>query len=144
MMDLLAIGLSAVLGVIASLHFFWACGGIWPLKSELQLARAVVGTRDISKMPHRGISALVGLIIAGAAVWPLMWRALVPYVVPQGAVWAGMFGLTIAFLARGIAGFLPFMMKRQSEQPFARLNKSVYSPLCLALAASFSLLLLYL
>jgi len=143
-MNLLAIGLSTVLGLIAGVHLFWAVGGTWPFKNELSLARAVVGTIGIGKMPNRGLSALVGLIIAGAAIWPLMWRALIPYLVPQGAVWAGMFGLTLAFFVRGVAGFLPFMMKRQSEQPFARLNKSIYSPLCLVLAACFALLLLYL
>ena len=143
-MDLLALTLSLILAILAGVHFFWAAGGLWPLKSELSLARTVDGATGINKMPNRGITVIVGLIIAGAAIWPLMWRALIPYLIPQGMVWAGMFGLTLAFLIRGLSGFLPFMNKRHGEQPFARLNKQIYSPLCLALGAGFALLLLYL
>ena len=143
-MDFLAFGLCCILTIISAIHFFWAFGGIWPVRDEITLARTVVGTIGIQKMPHRGFSFVVGLIILGAAFWPLMWRALIPYFVPQGMVWAGMFGLTMAFLARGLAGYLPMMSKRHNEQPFAWLNKRIFSPLCLGLAGCFALLLLYL
>lgn len=143
-MDLLAISLSAVLAFIAVMHLSWAFGFTWPKKDQSSLARTVVGVKNITKMPPKWQSALVALILLATAFWPLMWRALVPYIVPQGMVWVGMFGITTAFAIRGVAGYLPPISTRHTEQPFASYNARYYSPLCLVLAGAFAALLFYL
>lgn len=140
-MDLLAVCLFVILLMVSLAHFFWALGGVWPASSEPQLARMIVGIKGIKTMPPRLMSGMVGLVILLAALWPLMWRALIPYALPQGLIWAGMIGLIFIFLARGIAGFLPIMTNRHSEQPFATLNIRYFSPACLIIAAGFAILL---
>ena len=47
----LAYGASAALIVIAAVHLLWALGFWWPIKDEAALARAVVGTKGIDRMP---------------------------------------------------------------------------------------------
>ena len=143
-MDILAISLSIILTIIALVHLSWALGSTWPGKDETDLARTVVGIKGKTKMPPRWQSALVAGIIFATAFWPLMWRALIDYFVPQGMVWAGMFGIATAFAIRGVLGYLPPISTRHTEQPFATYNRRYYSPLCLALAAGFALLMLYL
>lgn len=143
-MDLLAISLSVVLAFIAAIHLSWAFGSNWPAKNQTGLARTVVGVKNITKMPPKWQSTLVALILFATAFWPLMWRALVPYIIPQGMIWAGMFGITAAFAIRGVAGYLPPISTRHTEQPFASYNARYYSPFCLTLAAAFALLLYYL
>ena len=48
----------------------------------------------------------------------------------------------LAFLARGILGFMPWWRRLAPEQPFARLDRRFYSPLCLLIAAGFLVLAL--
>ena len=46
------------------------------------------------------------------------------------------------FLGRGLAGYTSAWRRRFSEQPFARLDRLAYSPLCLALGAGFLAILI--
>lgn len=141
-MNLIAIILSALLALIGLMHFYWAIGGLWPGKDEKSLARTVIGVKNIKKMPPMALTLLVSLAILAAAFWPLMWRGIIDYPLPQSLIWLGMIALTFVFLGRGIAGYLPFFKRSNGEQPFARLNARYYSPLCLLLGAGFAVLLL--
>jgi len=141
-LDLLAIILFSVLAFIAAVHFYWAFGGIWPGKDETSLARTVVGEKDITQMPSMSLGLLVAALILAASLWPMMWRSLVPFALLQDLVWLGMIVLSIVFLGRGIAGYLPFFKKHFCEQPFARLNRLYFSPLCLIIGTGFVVLLL--
>jgi len=138
----LAIFLSIILGLISAIHFYWAFGGIWPGTDKTSLARTVIGENNISRMPPSWLTFAVACAIAVAALWPLMWRSFVPYFLPQGLLWAGMIALSIVFIGRGIAGYMPFFTSITSEQPFARLNALYFSPLCLIIGTGFLALLL--
>jgi len=127
---------------IAAMHFYWAFGGFWPGKDEVSLVRTVFGGNRISKMPPMALTLVVAVAIFAASLWPLMWRSIVPYTLPQGLVWIGMVVLAMVFLGRGIVGYLPIFTNKLSEQPFARLNKLYFSPLCLIVGAGFVALLL--
>ncbi len=140
-MDSLAVILFCILALIAGVHFYWAVGGFWPGTDEASLARTVVGEKNIPRMPTRSFILAVVAAIFAASLWPLMWRSIIPYFLPQGFLWFGMVILTLVFLGRGIAGYLPFFTNRMCEQPFARLNALYFSPLCLAIGAGYLTLL---
>lgn len=137
MIDAIALLLAGLLGTISLLHLYWALGGVWPGHDTPSLARAVVGSRGIVKMPPVGVTTLVAIALAAAALWPLMWAALVPYSLPQTVIVLGMWLWALLFVTRGLAGYLPIFGTDQMEQPFARLNRRIYSPLCLAIGAGF-------
>ncbi len=139
-MDLIAVAIALILTLVALVHIGWALGMMWPGTDEASLSRTVVGTPEATTMPPRTITAIVAAAIFLAALWPLFWRGLLPYphAVPQTLMWLGMWALAFVFLGRGIIGYLPAMAK--TEQPFRRLNRIYYSPLCIALGLGFLVL----
>ena len=141
-MDWIAILLALILIAVAALHLSWAFGSSWPGTDQKSLSDRVVGTPDATKMPPAGLTFIVAILIACAALWPLLWQALIPYPhwVPQTLVWLGMWCLAIVFLVRGLGGYLP--SARLTVEPFRTLNTIIYSPLCIALSAGFFTLVL--
>ena len=142
-MDALTWILSAILVAISAMHFYWGMGGLWPGTDEKTLANTVIGTRGRAAMPPAWLTNLVAVCIFVAALFPLMWRAQIPYTVPQNLIWLGMWLITIIFVGRGIGGYMPFFNKTNGAQPFADLNQKYYSPLCLAIGAGFASLLIF-
>ena len=141
MSSLVAIPLALVLGLVALLHASWALGGLWPGISEADLIAKTIGDGR-RRMPPRPIIWLVACLIGAAALWPLLlvWRP-VPF--PANAlVTAGGVVLALVFLGRGVAGYTSPWRRSHSAEPFARLDRSFYSPLCLAIGAAFVYLLL--
>ncbi len=128
-MMVLAIGLSVVLIALAALHLLWAIGYWIPIRDEEQLAKAVVGTRDITRMPGAVPCALVTLALTFAAILPhnpgFPARDLL------------MPAIAVVFLARGAAAFVPAWRKRVPQEPFATLDRSVYGPLCLIIGIGY-------
>ena len=49
----------------------------------------------------------------------------------------GLLGRGTRVLGRGLAGFITPVFRYAEGTPFHRLNRIVYSPLCLAIAATF-------
>jgi len=141
-MDAAAFAIAITLTIVAVVHAAWAAGAVWPGTDEASLSKTVVGTPGATKMPPRSLTGVVAALIFLAALWPLFWRGLLPYphIVPQTLVWLGMWVLALVFLGRGVAGYLPAMAR--TEQPFARLNRFCFSPLCLLLGLGFLLLVL--
>jgi Protein of unknown function (DUF3995) len=130
--------LAAVLVLLGTLHLLWALRIYFPFANEQALARAVVGLRGITRMPPRGASAFVGLLLlaaAGAAVCIGTYSDWVPalkiVLAPLGLL------LSAVFLVRGIAGVLPAFERALPEQPFLKLNRRIYSPLCFLIGAAF-------
>lgn len=130
-----------VLAHIASLHLYWALGGLWPGKDERSQARTVIGAAGIERMPPKPVTAAVAAAIYVAAIFPLMWAALIPYAVPQTLVWMGMVALTLVFIGRGLAGYTNAFRSMNPELPFATLDRRYFSPLCLAIGAGFAILI---
>jgi len=137
----LAVLLSAVVLVIAGLHAYWGLGGCWPATSAERLAKAVVGRTSIRHMPSPGACFLVAAMLAGVAAWPLFAAGLVPEPWPRRLTVLAGIGVAAVFVGRGLAGYTSAWRRRFSEEPFARLDRLVYSPLCLLLGAGYTALL---
>lgn len=133
--------LSVTLAAIALLHAYWGCGGLWPARSEAELIATVIGDGR-RRMPGRALTFCVALAIAGAALWSqlLVTRDRTP--LPAWPFLAGGVALAFVFLARGAAGYLTFWRRAHAAEPFARLDRRLYSPLCLVIGAGFAYLVL--
>ena len=138
----LAILLSGIVSAIAVLHAHWGLGGVWPAASAERLAKAAVGTPGIVKMPSLRSCFLVAALLSGVAVWPLFATRLLPEVWPRWLTLLAGAGIAAVFLGRGLAGYTSVWRRRFGEQPFARLDRLAYSPLCLALGAGFLTILI--
>jgi hypothetical protein len=137
----LAVLLSGIVLLIAALHAYWGIGGCWPAASAERLAKAVVGRTNIRHMPSPGACLLVAAILASVAAWPLFAARLVPEPWPHRLTVLAGAGVAAVFVGRGLAGYTSAWRRRFSEEPFARLDRLVYSPLCLLLGAGYTALL---
>ena len=124
-------GLSAlVLFAIAGLHVIWGLGSSFPFRTRAELADSVVGSDEV---PSRAACIAVAtaltfaaLLVAGVAPLPKMWRAVALRIV--AAVLA----------TRGVAGAMGWtsvLSPGSDSAAFNRLDKRLYAPLCLWLAA---------
>jgi hypothetical protein len=122
-----------LLAAIAALHAAWGAGLRWPCRNEQTLVTLVVGyARERMPTPVRCFAA-AGAILAAAVVLAALagfWRPSLP---AGGLTLLGI-GMTGVFAGRGVAGYLPAWRARFPRQPFARLDRLVYSPLCLCIA----------
>ena len=142
-MIFLAIALAVISGAIAFIHLIWAFGSTWPQPNEAALARTVVGRERIQHMPPKLASAFVAVMLTGVALWALVLGGLLKIPVPMWLVMQG--GLIIAaiFITRGAMGLMPFFRRAMPEEPFARLNRHYYSPLCLVLGFGYGFLTVF-
>ncbi|WMD20420.1 DUF3995 domain-containing protein [Achromobacter seleniivolatilans] len=123
---------SAVFVVLSLWHMYWALGGrlahqaALPIKNGKPLFRpSAVGTFVVG-LALMAFAALVavnaGLLGTGGAA-------------PAWLRWAGA-AVALALLGRAIGDFRYVgFFKRLGDEPFARLDTRVYSPLCVLLAA---------
>jgi hypothetical protein len=121
---------AGTLGVLAGLHLAWACGSSFPFASREELADAVVGARAVP--PAAACCAVAGaltggaLLVGSAGVLPSRLRR-------AGLVaMAGVLGLRGA---AGLSGRTDRLSPGSNSERFVRLDRRLYSPLCLALAA---------
>lgn len=130
--------LAVVLVLLGVLHLLWAARFYFPYANEQALARAVVGLRGVTRMPPRRASAFVGLLLIGAAVAAVCLGTFSDQV-PASKYFLAPLGLFLSavFLTRGIAGVLPAFERAAPEQPFLKLNRRLYSPLCAAIGLAF-------
>lgn len=119
---------------VAMAHFAWGLGKTWPLNAEPMLARTVIGSAGLERMPPRLRSLAVGL---GALAAGVVAVALADD--SGGGMPLDLLGLllAVAFLARGVLGYTGWWARRTPEEPFRTLDRRNYSPLCLALGAGF-------
>lgn len=132
MMDMLTLLASALLVVIAAIHLMWALGIWFPIKDEAQLARTVVGAKGITKMP--------GAVPCALVVVALLFAAALPWFAPSGLRTFGLFAIALVFQLRAIAAYSPIMKRATPEQPFRKLDESLYAPLCIFLGLVFMVL----
>jgi hypothetical protein len=138
----LALLLAAVLWLIAALHAYWGAGGRWPGADERSLARTVVGSKGIERMPPPAACHGVAVVLLAAGALPLLAVGLAQAPWPSALTFAGLAGCAFVFIARGIIAYIPAFRRFGPEEPFATLDKRLYAPLCLALGAGFLTLLL--
>jgi hypothetical protein len=121
---------AAVLCAIAGLHVMWGLGSSFPFRTREELADSVVGSDEV---PPLGAcmsvaAALVFSAILVARVVPLP-NALRKYALRI---------VTTVLATRGVAGAMgrTSTLSPGSDSPaFNRLDKRLYAPLCLWLAA---------
>jgi hypothetical protein len=133
----LSILLAGVLGMTGLVHLAWALGSTFPYANEQALARAVVGRRGITRMPSMIASAFVAVCLFAASVWALVLGRIVDVPLSDWLVAPGGLALAVIFLSRGVIGVLPTFERALPEQPFLRLNRRFYSPLCILIGLTF-------
>ncbi|SFZ82986.1 Protein of unknown function [Devosia enhydra] len=119
---------------VAMGYALWSVGATWPIRNQELLAKTVVGTPGITRMPSRWTSLLAAILTLGAGITAL---SLADH--DSGGTWLTLLGIVCAaaFLARGWAGYRPEWRRRYSEMPFADLDRRVYSPGALAIGLGF-------
>jgi hypothetical protein len=142
MIELLAVLLWIVLAAIATLHAAWGLGSHWPCESEERLVKAAGGTPGVRKMHPPASCFTVAALLAGVSAWPLFAVRLLPEAWPRWLTLLAGAGIAAVFVARGLAGYTSWWRARFSEQPFARLDRLAYSPLCLLLGAGYLTILI--
>lgn len=122
--------LSAVLIMLAVLQVLWGIGFWFPIADEALLTRTVIGFRGQTKMPGAVPCALVAVALLAAAM--SLWG-------PHGGLRTAMIAVVaLVFFARGIAAYVWRWRWLTPEMPFARLDRWIYGPLCLVMAAGFA------
>lgn len=141
-MEQISILIFAVLSVIAAIHVFWGLGGTWPLRTSQELINAVVGTKNMTRMPKLWLTLIVAVGIAAAGVFALWGGGIVELPLPLWMRNTSLAVLTAIFLLRGVASYLPFGPITDTVEPFRTLNSRYYGPLILAIGTGYLLLLL--
>ena len=121
---------AAVLVAIAGLHALWGFGSSFPFRTREELADSVVGSSDV---PSRRacVSVAAALVLSAILV-----ARVVP--LPRALRKVALRVVTTVLATRGVAGAMgrTSTLSPGSDSPaFNRLDKRLYSPLCLWLAA---------
>ena len=117
---------------IAGLHVVWATGSPWPMGDRRLLTDTVVGSDDDEPPSAAACLAVAGLLgAAGALVAGRPRRA--PAVSRLGS--AGVVAVLTTRGGLGLAGRTDLLSPGSVSERFRRLDRRVYSPLCLSLAA---------
>jgi hypothetical protein len=124
-----------VLLAIAALHLAWARGVVWPAQDEPGLVAMVIGMEGIGRLPPKKLTYLVAVTLAFGAVTALLLAFDV--VLPGNALGYVGAGFAAVFVLRGVLGYLPPWRKRHPLEPFATLDRIIYSPACILLGEGF-------
>jgi hypothetical protein len=120
---------STALLVLSALHAAWGAGSAWPFPDRAALADAVIGASDVpgpaACFAVSGALAAASALVAGRPARKPRLRRI------------GTGGVVAVLAARGglgLAGRTRLVSPSSQSGKFARLDRRVYSPLCLALA----------
>jgi len=125
----LAVVTSATLAGIAAVHVAWGLGSSVPFASRAQLADAVVGSQAVPS-PNACYAVAAALFAASALVSD----------VPVGPRRLRRLGRVVVGGTLGVRGFAGLCGRTDVLSPgstsprFRRLDRQIYSPLCVALA----------
>lgn len=129
-MTILISSLIAVLGAVAVVHALWGAGYWFPLRKEEKLVRAVVGARDVTRMPG---PIPCGMVSGGLVAVIIALTA--PPSVPRDIL-LGVAALVLVL--RGLLAWVPFWRRLTPLEPFATLDRYAYGPLCVVLGAGIA------
>ncbi|MBI3700988.1 MAG: DUF3995 domain-containing protein [Afipia sp.] len=140
-MSFIAFAIFLFLTAVALLHVLWGAGFRWPCKTDLELVSTVVGHKsDAMPTPNQCYLAALAIYVPGTIA--LMLAGLIDASVTASTLPLAGAACVLVFLGRGIAGYVPAWRERFPREPFATYDRLYYSPLCLLLAAGFTLLLI--
>ncbi len=135
---LMGVAAAVVLGALAGLHFFWASGGRWGASAAVP---EINGKAAFTPTPLA--TAVVGLLLLGAAGVALTAAGLHVLPLPLGVVRAGVGLLAAVFFLRVVGDFRYVgLFKRHRGTRFAQMDNRLYMPLCFGLAAMLAAVLL--
>jgi Protein of unknown function (DUF3995) len=120
--------------VVAGLHAAWGAGVAWPFPDRDTLADAVVGATEV---PGPAACFAVSGALGAAAALVGGWPAGHPAIRRTGA--AGVAAVLAGRGVLGLAGRTRLVSPASRSARFQRLDRRVYSPLCLTLAAMSAL-----
>lgn len=123
---------SGALRAIGALHVLWATGSRWPLPDRERFADSVTG-RPAGKAPGAlACLAVAGLLGTAAALVDGRPRRA------PGLSRVGSAGVVTVLTVRGslgLAGRTDLLSPGSASERFRELDRRIYAPLCLALAA---------
>lgn len=121
---------STSLAGIAAVHVAWGVGSSFPFSTRAELADAVIGTEEVP--PPAACFAVAGLLFVAAGV-----VAGRPRSQPRLRRMACVGASSVLALRGGVglSGHTDALSPGSNSQRFLELDRRVYSPLCLALAA---------
>jgi hypothetical protein len=120
---------SCGLAGLAGLHAAWAAGSAWPFPDRASLADAVVGAAEVpGPAACLAVSAALGTAAAFAGGWPP------GHPVIRAAGVGGTASVLAVRGALGLAGRTDLVSPGSVSARFRRLDRTIYSPLCLVLA----------
>lgn len=119
-------------------HLLWAFGSPWPIRDPDLLARTVIGSPKVQRVPRFASFVVAVLVFAAAAIGSALGDK------ESGGMLLTLAGiaLTLIFGIRGILGYTAGWRARFPLEPFATLDRRIYSPLCLIVAACFAILVI--
>lgn len=132
MIKFLGFALIAVFSALSALHLYWLTGGTRGINAAIPRVEGMPAFT-----PPDWATALVALAFGGFACLTALLLGIfsnpLPITIEQFAGYA----IAVVFALRAIGDFrLVGFTKRPLRSDFARLDTLIYSPLCLAIAAS--------
>lgn len=137
---LVAAAMITLFAATAAIHVLWGMRIWWPIADEAALARHVVGTKGITRMPPSPAAFAVVLLLALGGVWVAALAGWTPFPGPDWLLRLGGWAMALILLTRGLASWLPFPGV-MAEPEFRRLNRRYYGPLIVALGLGTLVLL---
>ncbi len=117
-----------ILNILSALHIYWGFGGIWPGNNKQDLVDKVFGRGD--KMPKFFECIIVAFALTLTSLLPILKFFIQSKFISIFALNMITIFIMFVFMSRGILGYLP-IIERQMNPKFVRLNRILYSPLCL-------------
>jgi hypothetical protein len=122
---------ATVLFIDAAIHAYWLTGRVWPASDVRQLSRAVLNI----EAPFTPRVLIPLIVVLGAGAWTLLAAAgVIPAGLPSWMVRTACGAVLVGFTARAVAGVAWLFSARRDT--FHRLNRSLYTPLCVVLAVA--------
>lgn len=135
MVQLVGALLALVLAAIAAIHLYWAAGGRRGIDAVLPQLPDAASARVFTPSPLATIAVAAALLVATALV--AMRAGIAPSAgIPPRWLTLGTGGVAAVLALRGIGDFRYVgLFKRVKGTRFARADSTLFTPLCLALAA---------
>ncbi|MEM0962046.1 MAG: DUF3995 domain-containing protein [Bacteroidota bacterium] len=131
----MALLLALPLVALSVLHLYWAAGGRWGSTAVVPTQPPRDGAPEAPVFtPGPLATVAVGLALAAAAWIVLGASAIVAWPFPRVLAQVGMWGIAAVFLLRAVGDFRNVGITRRIwDTTFARLDSTVYTPLCAVL-----------
>jgi hypothetical protein len=118
--------------VVGALHAAWGAGASWPMSSRAELSEVVLGSPGLGRESAAACYAVAGLLGAAAALVSGRPRQ---FDRPRRVAVTGVALVLAGRGTLGLAGRTDLVSRTSTGDRFRRLDRRLYSPLCLVLAA---------